>query len=403
MIYFTVKIHGLFSFRNFTADFTYARKAKNDELHQSLKNYPNVRYRKLNIVMGANSSGKSTLGKLLCMISNYVSGRDIQSVINIDLAKMCQENQPYFDDIYFETIYYHKDYMYQLHVSFDGEGVVSETWKRIKLAKKDTYNDAVAKLSKVGKENIETYSRSESGITFGFKSPELSKSVSKYNLLGQVSYLYSFQQFEVNRRVESSIPESKTLRDRLLKVFDPSIASIDPITSIVVDEDGIEEVVDLNMERIRFVNGRKQDVDFGKELTSENTTLSTGTIEAIHLAHVLHKIDRYSVVYLDETMVHSHHELEPYILQYIMKVLEKNEMQLFFTTHSTEALELDIPNYNVMFMRKSNSGYTEEIIKPVDSMKHNKRSLVNAFVNDQFSTSPDITELLDLIMEFDDD
>jgi len=401
MIYLEVKINGLFAFKDFSENFVYSRKAKNDEMFQHLENYPNLKYKKLNILMGANSSGKSTLGKMLCMISNYVLGRDISSTLNIDLSLMCKKNALFNDNIYFETTFYHDKYVYRLYVSLDEQGITKESWKKIKLAKNDTYQIIVNKLNNVDEQSI--YIRDNNELHFGFKSPELSKVNSKFNLIKNISYSYNFQQFEFTRKVDDTIRESKEFRNHLLKIFDPSIASIDEITSVVTNEDGTQEEVNLNMERVRFVNGRVQDINFNKELTSENTSLSTGTIEAIHLAHILFKIKRFQILYLDEIMVHSHHELEPCVLQYIMKVLEKNEIQVFFTTHSVEALELDIPNYNYMFMRKSEDGYISKAVHPSDTRKHNKRTLAHAYINDQFSTSPDTTNFIDLILEYDDE
>ena len=66
MVVMRLKADNLFAFNNFCVDFSYPKKIVSNPLEKEwLKNYPNFRYRRFNVIIGANSSGKTTFGKLL--------------------------------------------------------------------------------------------------------------------------------------------------------------------------------------------------------------------------------------------------------------------------------------------------------------------------------------------------
>ena len=78
MIILRVACDNFYMFKNFEVDFTYERKSnhylsENDRLFAGSK----IKVRKNLIVMGANVSGKTTFGKLLCLILNFIYGKDL--------------------------------------------------------------------------------------------------------------------------------------------------------------------------------------------------------------------------------------------------------------------------------------------------------------------------------------
>ena len=61
-----VRFDNVLCFNNFEANFTYPKKLVNSPLeYEYLEEYPNIRYKKVNILIGANSSGKTSLGKAI--------------------------------------------------------------------------------------------------------------------------------------------------------------------------------------------------------------------------------------------------------------------------------------------------------------------------------------------------
>ena len=73
MIITKVSCDNMYMFNNFSLDLTYQKKRKhhlseNDVLFDGSK----IKVRKNVIIMGGNASGKTTFGKLLRFISNYI-------------------------------------------------------------------------------------------------------------------------------------------------------------------------------------------------------------------------------------------------------------------------------------------------------------------------------------------
>jgi ABC-type cobalamin/Fe3+-siderophores transport system ATPase subunit len=67
-------------FKNTEFDFTYPKKIANSTIEgEFLTDFPKINYKKICILMGANASGKTSLGKIMCSINNYLVGKDVKS------------------------------------------------------------------------------------------------------------------------------------------------------------------------------------------------------------------------------------------------------------------------------------------------------------------------------------
>ncbi len=74
MIFLNLYVDNIFLFENFNINFTYSKKLRYTTIdNEYLEGYKNFKYRKVNIIMGANSSGKTSLGKVMMYIQNYLS------------------------------------------------------------------------------------------------------------------------------------------------------------------------------------------------------------------------------------------------------------------------------------------------------------------------------------------
>ena len=83
MIVLNVKIDNLYMFKNFEVNFTFPKRVSNSILEDETLNYaPKIRYKKVNIIMGANASGKTTFGRLLCNFENFLRGGNGNKLIN---------------------------------------------------------------------------------------------------------------------------------------------------------------------------------------------------------------------------------------------------------------------------------------------------------------------------------
>ena len=64
-------------FDGFEASFTFPRKADTALVtDEFIPEAPKIRYKKVNIFMGGNAAGKTTFGKVLMEMNNFLSGRE---------------------------------------------------------------------------------------------------------------------------------------------------------------------------------------------------------------------------------------------------------------------------------------------------------------------------------------
>lgn len=72
MIIMDLKLDNLCCFRDFHVNFSYPRKVENEYL----EGFPNFRYKKINIIMGSNATGKTSLGRVILSIFNFIDKRN---------------------------------------------------------------------------------------------------------------------------------------------------------------------------------------------------------------------------------------------------------------------------------------------------------------------------------------
>ena len=73
MVVMNLELNNLFGFQDFKVNFSYPKKlVKSTIENEYLETKPNFRYKKVNILMGANASGKTSLGKALVDIFNFL-------------------------------------------------------------------------------------------------------------------------------------------------------------------------------------------------------------------------------------------------------------------------------------------------------------------------------------------
>ena len=72
MIIMDIKADNLYAFKNFHMNMSYPKKIVDSTIGEEyLNDRQNFRYKKVNIIMGGNATGKTSLGKLLMTFTNY--------------------------------------------------------------------------------------------------------------------------------------------------------------------------------------------------------------------------------------------------------------------------------------------------------------------------------------------
>mgnify|MGYP003293562230 CR=1 FL=1 len=82
MILMNLRADNLYLFNDFVLDMSYPKKlVKTGIADEYLEGCPNFRYKKVAIIMGANATGKTRLGKLLCNIFLFIKRREYSYIV----------------------------------------------------------------------------------------------------------------------------------------------------------------------------------------------------------------------------------------------------------------------------------------------------------------------------------
>lgn len=84
MIIMDIKMDNIYGFIDFHMNFSYPKKIVNSVIDSEwLSGYPNFRYKKAVILMGANAAGKTTLGKALLNLFRFLNEQAIAELLKV--------------------------------------------------------------------------------------------------------------------------------------------------------------------------------------------------------------------------------------------------------------------------------------------------------------------------------
>ena len=338
MIIMNLELDNIYGFKDFKMNFAYPKKIVGSTIeNEHLPLRPNFRYKKVNIIMGGNASGKTTLGKAIRDIFNYIvhkrDSRLFESICDKkNNGKFC------IDLVSADNVMYR----------FDGEIFPEdkEIIKRIQkasIAKNDSYEICCKKL----KESDELEKRMKLGWHFALNE-------------GSEAILID--------KIE------KTLR---LKVLEKVLQSLD--TDII-------SVEKLDVEDSYVIKKANQDIIVQEGEVINESKLSSGTVAGIRIADLISSIilRENGFYYCDEKFSYVHSDLEQAFLSVMINKLGEGE-QLFFTSHNMDLLDMNLPRHSFSFLRKREK---IEVVYPSEYIKKNDISLRNAMENDVFDVVP---------------
>ena len=356
MVILNVKLDNIYGFRNFEINFSYPKKIVNSLIpSEHLPGRLNFRYKKAVILMGANASGKTTLGKALYVILNYLRTDDsyglwtfrgddnIPAKFSIDFVAKKNILSRFTGDLSPKSMFF--DY-------FEAE-----------IREQDSYEKAVKRLKGA---NIV-------GDDFAFL---------KYRF-AYPGVTHSLQTDGLNPAIVQKVLES------VIGTLDPTLANVsiskDLKDSFIIRKKGIEVII--------------QD---GKLLNKE--ALSSGTIEGVDismfLAGMLQENDCF--YYCDEHFSYIQSDIEKRIFGIMLDHLGDYD-QLIFTTHNMDMLDLNLPKHAYAFLRKKpdeNGDYKISAVYADEYLKRNTDSIRSAVENDIFDSLPDDSLLDQLDREY---
>ena len=380
MIILRIACDNLYMFKNFEVDFTYNRQinhalTKNDRLFEGSK----IKVRKNLIIMGANASGKTTFGRLLCMILNFINAKTFgegnfkPETVRYDKTRNAS----------FEIEFAVGKTAYLLEAILGDNTLLHETLTVQKICKAYNINTLREKLKE--KEPVSVYDAAKSRIKIGLRSYAFSATEIQETeaVKKNISFWFRFSEDSTNTKDYEENISVEILNSNLPKI-DNSIDSVERLYS--------EKNLPTDTYRIKFKNGDLLTVPNG-DLRRCYKRLSHGTFEAIDFILMLDalKSGRLSTFYIDEFLAHTNPELEAYFIRNAF-ISKSEESQVFFTTHNIQILALNAPANTFMFFRRNAAGFNE-IIYPADKISKNDRNLKGYYDNDYFGILPDYSAL----------
>lgn len=385
MILLNMKIDNICMFNNFEIDFTIDRlQGESIVGNERIKCAPKIKYKKLNIIMGGNATGKTTFGKVICEMENLLLGRPssiIKKIYDKKKNSRC------------EILFVEGKYLFNYLLEVKQDQYI-EKLKYTKLRKSKNLDSHKKYLEK--EPSIETYNN-----VYSFEKDKViiskvidsffeeEKSDFKLFFIKNFAYYFRFASFTENSINPNISDELLKETEKILKIIDNSIDSIRTIESTSLnnkDNDSIKE----DDYYIVFKNGERVLVKESNPKNIKDNRLSQGTIEAIEMSYILKNLNSFpGTVYLDEQMAYMHTELSNNL---ILKLIESNkDSQIFITTHNENVLDLNVPIHSYTFFTR-NDGVID-VVNPEKKLNKNDRNLKLYVQNNYFETYPELDDL----------
>lgn len=362
MILMNIVLDNLYAFQNFSLNMSYPKKIVNSTIEQEyLKDYPNFRYKKVVILMGANASGKTSLGKVMLDIFNFIDKKEF--------ARIAERITDKSKEASFSVDFVNQGFLFRVDALFEPTEV----------CKSENVHVNVQKIKIKAGDNYET----------------CAERFVKADLMQKKDYIHELEEIEgADWMFEFTLsPERKkqyqiSASEKYLEVLSNTLKTLDPRIKDVtkVQESDDSYIIKYENTSIMLHDG---------ELLDKYNVLSSGTKEGIGVANIIASVKSgaYSFVYCDEKFSHIHSEAEKAFLSVLIDCI-KDDRQLFFTTHNTDILDMNLPKHTFAFLKRDiDEDATISCVYASDYLKKNTDSLRNAVENDLFATMPSVDRI----------
>ncbi|EPO5087897.1 hypothetical protein ACUBX1_000570 [Enterobacter hormaechei] len=404
-----VKISNLYSFNETELNLSFTRQPVNSPLdYECLVSRPKFYFKRVCIISGANASGKTSFGRVLLGIQNFIDKKQLlSSYLGYGLSI---DNTASFEVDFVDI----KTNMHNsLYLSFSKDESGALEIKELKFASIFiNKNDSCALTTKKLKKML-----SEGKIHKTDKSECINSDIQ-----GLIGALEAFKLVKANYGWHYILSENTETNNKfsnidadvlaaVLKTFDNTIESVSSLVTkknkTNKDKKEKNTTGDIEGYSILFSNNDKVMIDLEGDITNTNR-LSRGTFEAIRISHLLSRlVNSYkneqktrtaysSIFFLDEKMAYTHSELEKLILTLIISKLGRFS-QFFYTTHNYDVLSLDLPMHSFIFTKKEEG--STQFVEASSICKKNDRKLLSYVKNDCFGTLPDLSLIEEILFE----
>ena len=371
MVIMNLKLDNILAFDNFEINFSYPIKLRKTLIqNENLFNKTSFRYKKLNIFVGSNATGKTSLIKCIWNILLFLNLKE-QNIINEIINKNNKPSNIVLD--YAEElnevstlnrviIHYENN---ELKMAFNG----------LLIKDGDSYESMIKDLDKLDY-SLKNYIECLKGIDLNFGWKVVLPATEKG--FDEVRFIKT-----LNKEEECDYID---ILNKVLKTLDPSIIGV----SRSLDADNAIVIKHENANIIIVQEGNK---------VSDIKYLSSGTKYGINLANIIFSIKYHKngIYLIDEQFSYVNSDIEASILSTMVSMLGPNE-QIFFTTHNSDILSLGFPFHSFNFMKKVNDGETKKIIVNCATEVENRNNVSAKTIieNDMFGTAPNLNKIFSI-------
>ena len=335
MVFLTLRIKNLYCFKDTKIDLTYPKSSSNTILNnEPLEGFPEIRFKRVNVLMGANASGKTTLGKVMYGINSFLSGGDLEYVKD---GISASEGLGSIEVTYITP---HTSEIHHLELEVGLEGISKEVHRKQSLVASKSLTKTLEDIC-----TAEPTFYYDSEHLHSVRYPEFKSVGIVTGQIGLVDTTSEYYYLINGEQVHwsSSIQEDTKALKKILQCFDPSISNLLPIKGL------------RSTYVIKFENGDSIIAKQEHSTEKSRERLSKGTQEAIKAASLVSTVqnakDLSTTFFLDGGLGYAHPLLESTVLGIVVGKLNPYS-QLFYTTHTYENLKHSIPNSNFTFLQE---------------------------------------------------
>lgn len=358
MIIMDIRADNLYAFKNFHMNMSYPKKIVDSNIpEEHLKERPNFRYKKVNILMGGNATGKTSLGKLLMLFANYFQDGGYKRFTDV----IDNQKKPAYLSIDFVT---EQDilYRFEMQIPPKSDGIDIHVYYT-NINKKDNYELCARRID--DRDCQETL----------------------YDKVNTRGWLFSYPYDARKNKTYSVIEQDDKylcILEHILKTLDSSIKAV-----IKVKELDHTYAILLNNQSVIIKDGQ----------ITDTRMLSSGTKAGLDISYIITSLicDKHDFYYCDELFSYVNSDVEKACLSIMIDKLTDRK-QLFFTTHNTDILDMQLPKHSYTFLKKdgNNTDTPIQCISASDYLKRNTDSLKHAVENDLFCTAPELDKLYEI-------
>lgn len=377
MVLLNLRLDNILSFKDFKINFSYPKKIKNSTLgNEYLENLNSFRYKKLNIFLGSNASGKTSLLTCIWKILCFLSKKErvfLDEIVN----RNNQEANIEIDFVENSNIKNTKNYcLYRVKIKLNNpDNSIKMACIKVNLSQGDSYEAKVKELDLMTYEYIdyiECLNMYSFNIGWYTALPATESGFDNLTILAQND--------------EESQKEYLFIVNQVLKTLDSSIINIsqskDSNDALVIEHENVGKII----------------VQDGNKL-STIPYLSSGTKYGFNIANILYSIKKHEngIYLIDEQFSYVNSDVEIAILITMVSLLGPDE-QIFFTTHNSNIMEIRFPFHSFNLMKKEYLEGNTIITSCCASLIENRNntSAKSIVDNDMLATAPSIDKIYEI-------